>query len=255
MQNGSSASDGARRYARLIAFYGEQGFGRIRASGAAVVGLGGVGGHAALALAMSGVGRLLLIDFDTVTLTSLNRLPVAGPGDVGRLKTEVMAEHLRRTCPDTRVDTRAEFIDPQRARCLLDAGVDVVIDAIDSLNPKVGLLEFCRQAHLPVVSAMGASGRRDPTRIRSADLAETQGCPLARAVRRRLRRRGIDGGIWCIFSDEEAGETLPPDLEEPGADRGRVRRTLPSQVTVPGIFGYAAAAHVLERMAPGAFPG
>lgn len=255
MHAGSSPSDRPElpeRYTRLVDFYGEPGFGRIRGARVAVVGLGGVGSHAAVALARSGVGRLLLVDFDVVTQSSLNRAAAAGPADVGRPKAEVLAEAIARTCPDTAVEIRREFCDAKAAPALFEQRPDWVIDAVDGLNPKVDLLEFCVREKLPVASSMGASAHRDPTQLCAGDISESRVCALARQVRLRLRRRGIDQGVLCVWSTEPPGEPLPPDLGDRILDRGRVRNRLPSQITVPGTFGYALAALVLERIAAAA---
>ncbi len=252
MRDGSSASEGyPERFTRLVDFYGVDGFRRIRAARVAVVGLGGVGSHAAAALARSGIGGLLLVDFDLVTASSLNRNAAAGPADVGRPKAEVLAEHLARSCPDTAVETRREFCDAKLAPVLFDPRPDWVIDAVDGLNPKVDLLEYCVRVRLPVASSMGASAHHDVTRLRAGDLSESRICPLARQVRLRLRRRGIADGVLCVWSVEPPGAPLAPDLGDRILDRGRVRNRLPSQITVPGAFGYTLAALVLERLAGG----
>jgi len=245
----SSGSEPAGRFARLVDHYGAEGFARIRASRVAVIGLGGVGAHAAVALARSGVGAMLLVDFDAVTATSLNRSPAAGPADVGRPKVDVVAEHLARTCPDTALETRREFCHEETVAALLSPRPDVVCDAVDSLTPKLALLAYCAAQDLPVVSSMGASSRRAVTGLRAGDIAETRGCPLARRVRLGLRRRGVAAGIPCIWSEEPGGGALPPDLGDRLHERGRVRNRLPSQISLPGMFGYALAALALERLA------
>lgn len=237
------------RFGRLVDFYGKAGFERIRAARVAVVGLGGVGAHAALALARSGIGALILVDFDPVTASSLNRSPVAGPADIGRSKVDVVASEIARVCPDTSVDARHGFFDADNAAALLAPRPDWVIDAIDSLNPKVALLEYCVRAELPVASSMGASSRRAFDQVRWGDVSESRICPLARQVRQRLKRRGIDGGIACVYSLETPAPALPPDLDDRKLARGRVRNRLPSQISLPGIFGYALAGLVLERVA------
>lgn len=251
MPANSSASERPERFGRLVDYYGEEGFRRVRAARVAVVGLGGVGSHAALALARSGVGGLRLIDFDLVTASSLNRSAAAGPADIGRPKAEALAEQLARTCPDTAVEVRLAFCDAETAPALLAPPLDWAIDAIDSLNPKTDLLEHCVRAALPVASSMGASARRDLTAVRMGDLSETSVCALARKLRQRLHRRGITGGIPCVWSIEAPGESLEPDLGDRVLERGRVRRRLPSQIAVPGLFGYALASLVLERIARG----
>jgi len=236
------------RFTRVIDLYGEDGFARLREACVTVLGLGGVGSHAAIALARTGVGRLVLADHDRLTASSLNRFPGAGPEDVGRLKAEFLSEELARTCPDTTTQISLAFFHLDQAETLFTPRPTIVADAIDSLNPKVALLEHCLRTGLPVVSSMGASARRDPARIRVGDLSETSGCPLARQTRRRLRRRGVAGSIRCVYSLEEGGPVLPPDPSEPQNIQGRIRNRLPSQITIPGIFGYALAHVVIEEL-------
>jgi tRNA A37 threonylcarbamoyladenosine dehydratase len=243
------------RFSRTIDLYGGAGFARIREAKVAVVGLGGVGAHAALALARSGVGGLRLCDFDRLSVSSLNRHPSAIPGDIGRYKTEVIAETVARTCPDTEVEERREFVDAQTVRAVLDSPVALVVDAIDSLGPKVSLLVHCVRSGLPVVSSMGASSRRGIAGIRVGDLGDSSHCPLARHVRRRLRALGASGGVLCVYSVEPPLPPLPPDPDDPGLPRGRRRKRQPSGVCLPGIFGYALAATVLERLAAEPNPG
>jgi tRNA A37 threonylcarbamoyladenosine dehydratase len=238
----------AARFARVIDLYGPAGFAAIRSAHVMVVGLGGVGSHAALALARSGVGGLSLVDFDVITPSSLNRHPVADPADVGRTKVEVLAEHLGRTCPGTRIESRRAFCDEETLPGLLVPRPSLVVDAIDSLGPKLVLLQRCHAEELPAISSMGASSRRDPGRIRSGDLADTRICPLARRVRQGLRRLGVEGGITCVWSEEPAAVSLPPDLDDLTHPRGRIRNRQPSQITLPGIFGYTLATLALEKI-------
>jgi len=252
MHNGSSAApEFPRRFTRTVDLYGAEGFARIRAAAVTVVGLGGVGSHAALAVARSGIGALHLIDFDAVTESSLNRLTAAGPADVGLPKVDVVARHLATSCPDTRTRVSAEFFQADAAARLLAPPCDLVIDAIDSLNPKVALLAYCVHHGLPVVSSMGAAGRRDVAKVRVDDIADTRGCPLARRVRRLLRLAGVATGIACVYSIEPGVGALPPDEEEPQLGPGRVRRHLPSSIALPGIFGYGLASVALDRIASG----
>lgn len=245
----SESETPAGRYRRLRAFYGAAGFARVRRARVIVVGVGGVGSHAALALARSGIGALDLVDADRISASSLNRFPAAEPADVGRPKVAVLAGHLRATCPDTEVATRDAFVDDASLKTVLHPAPDGVIDAIDSLNPKVSLLVHCVAAGWPVISSMGASGRRDFSLLRVGDISETRGCPLARRVRRMLRRRGIEHGITVVYSPEKGAVVLPPDPEEPDPARGRPRNVIPNQISMPGIFGYALAGVLLEQLA------
>lgn len=237
------------RFKRVVDFYGEEGFQRIRNSAVLVAGLGGVGSHCALALARSGVGRLYLADFDVITESSLNRNPLACLRDIGSSKALFLCSSLSEQCPDTHFKPLEVFL------CMeylekngLPEGIAAVADAIDSLNPKTQLLEYCHTAGISVFSSMGAAGRRDPGQIRTGDISESRGCPLARMVRKYLKRRGISKGIRCIWSTEKAVDPLPPD-NEALMSRGRIRNALPSLITMPGIFGYSIAQMILNSLA------
>lgn len=238
-----------RRFHRVVDFLGEEGFRRVRAASVTVFGLGGVGCHAAIALARSGIGLLRLVDFDRLTETSLNRNPVALPSDCGSYKVDILAGHLERSCPGTELVLDREFFHEDSAAGLLDPRPDAVIDAIDSLGPKAALLEQCLGRGLAVFSSMGASGRRDPSMVRTGDISATRNCPLARQLRKYLRKRGIEKGIRCVYSLEgSSGHSLPPDLEDLTLRRGRIRNRIPSLITMPGIFGYALAGMVLDHL-------
>ena len=182
------------RFARCVDLYGAEGFARIRAARVAVIGLGGVGSHAAMSLARTGVGKLLLADFDQVTASSLNRSPVAGPADVGRAKVEVLAEDLAHTCPDTQIEACETFCHEETLATLLDPAPHCVVDAIDSLNPKLTLLTWCARRGLPVFSSMGAAARRGVGGFEVADIATTRTCPLAARSARSLSGAGSRRG-------------------------------------------------------------
>jgi len=243
MPNDSSHSpDDLAQFSRTVDLLGQEGFYRLRGAFAIVIGLGGVGSHAAVALARAGVGRLRLVDFDAVTETSLNRHAVALPQHVGRPKVEVVAELVKRIHGSIEVETRESFFHQDTADELLGGEPDCVIDAIDSLNPKVGLLETCADRGLPVVTSLGASSRSDPGKVRVARLDRSSGCPLGKVLRKRLRRRDVDlTRITAVFSIEQPAPTLPPDDSDGWYGDGRKRNLLPSLSTLPGVFGYAAA--------------
>ncbi len=244
-----SSFDFPERFTRTVGLYGPRRFARIRAASAVVVGVGGVGSHAAVALARSGIGALTLIDPDVVTVSSLNRHPCAGPPDVGRPKAEVLATFLARTCPDTAVAARVAFFHADTAAALLEPRQDLVIDAIDALGPKVELLAWCLERGWPVAASMGAAGHTDVTAVHAGDLWAARRCPLARRVRRLLRRRGLERPLPCVWSEEAPAVPLAETGEEPGFRRGRPRRPLPSGMALPGIFGYAVASLGLDQVA------
>ncbi len=191
---------------------------RLQGAHVAVIGLGGVGSHAAEALARSGLGHLTLIDFDLVCVTNVNRQVQALRGTVGRPKASVLAERLRAINPDAGVRAVPLFYEARLADRLLSADLDFVIDAIDNVTAKCHLLAACRERDLPVVCATGASGRVDPTRVQIADLSCTQVDPLAHAVRKVLRKRygfsrEAPWEIPAVFSTEplRAPRALPYD--------------------------------------------
>ena len=236
------------RFERTALLYGDDGFRRIRAARVLILGLGGVGSHAAVGLARAGTGTLELVDFDTVTASSLNRHPCARIQDIGRPKTTVLGDFLRDTCPDTAVIERQEFFHDDTADALLAPAPDFVIDAIDALNPKVSLLAQCLERGLAVGSSMGAAMHVDASQVRVGDIRDTRDCPLAARVRKMLRRRGYASGVRCVWSGEKhPARPLPPD-DDPRYDRGRVRNTLPSSMSIPAVFGFALASEALSHL-------
>lgn len=246
------AADGfqaAEMFGRTVDLLGPEGFAALRAARVTVLGLGGVGSHAAVALARAGVQHLRIIDFDDVTWSSLNRHAVAGAGDVGRGKAEVVAERLRGIAPGAQIEPARTFFHDDTAEELLGDRPDQVVDAIDSYTPKVALLRHCVQRGLQVVSSMGASARTDPTLLRVGDIGQTRVCPLARVVRRGLGKHGIRSGITAVYSIEAALPPLPPDEGDETLQRGRVRNRLPSLSVMPGIFGYTIASVVINALA------
>ncbi len=245
----SRSAEAAGAFTRNIDLVGEEGFRRLRRAHVAVLGLGGVGSHAAVALARAGVGRIRLVDFDKVTASGLNRHAVAGLADVGRPKVEVVGEKLRAIAPEIEVEEQAVFFHEETVDQLLGADLDQVVDAIDSFTPKVVLLATCVERGLATVSSMGASARVNPTLMRVGDLSETRVCPLARAVRKALGKKGVRTGITCVYSEEAPLPPLPPDQDDEVLQRGRVRNRLPSLSVMPGIFGYALAGEVIQRLA------
>lgn len=233
---------------RTAHYFGAEGMAKLAAAKVAVFGLGGVGSHAASALVRNGVGALRLVDFDTVTWSSLNRHAVATPADVGRPKVDVSAEALLRIHPGVRIEARREFFAEDTRGQLLDGALSFVIDAIDSVGPKVELLSACVAMQLPVISCLGAAGRIRGEAVQLVDLFDSHTCPLARMIRKRLHQRGIRAEIPAVFSPEIARAPLPADEAEPCMCRGRPRRQLASVGVVPGIAGYVAAGYVLRTL-------
>lgn len=197
-----------RRFDRASRLFGEAGMARLMDARVVVFGLGGVGSFAAEALARSGVGKLVLVDFDEICVTNVNRQLHAMKGTVGKYKVEVMAERLRLIHPTSDVQAVPKFYNAESSDALLSGPIDYVVDAIDNVTAKVHLIATCLRRGIPIVSSMGAAARLDPTRVRSADLSETHSDPFARNVRKLLRQHhGIASaegplGVTAVFSDE-----------------------------------------------------
>ncbi|XP_010655099.1 tRNA threonylcarbamoyladenosine dehydratase isoform X3 [Vitis vinifera] len=196
---------------RNIQFFGLEFQQKVTASYVVIIGLGGVGSHAASMLLRSGVGRLLLVDFDQVSLSSLNRHAVATREDVGIPKAQCLKKHFSAIFPECQIDARVLLYDASSEEDILSGHPDFVLDCIDNIDTKVALLAACVRRGLKVLSATGAGARADPTRIRVADLRESTNDPLSRSVRHRLRKDyGIEGGIPVVFSLEKPKVKLLP---------------------------------------------
>jgi tRNA A37 threonylcarbamoyladenosine dehydratase len=180
---------------------GEDGIARLRASRVAVFGVGGVGGFAAEALARSGVGALDLIDHDTVSPSNINRQIIALHSTVGRKKVEVMAERIADICPDTVVRTFDTFYLPETAHLFDFSIYDYVVDAIDTVSGKIALVMQAKAVGTPIICAMGAGNKTDPSAFRVADISQTKVCPLAKVMRVELRKRGITD-VKVVYSEE-----------------------------------------------------
>ncbi|KAI9811802.1 MAG: hypothetical protein M1832_000696 [Thelocarpon impressellum] len=247
--------------ARNRVFLGDEGLAKLRASCIIVVGCGGVGSHAVAALARSGVTRIRVIDFDQVTLSSLNRHSVATLADVGTPKVQCVRRRLEQVTPWVQFDCRNELFSKGVAHRLLEPfssrKPDYVIDAIDNVDNKVELLAFCHKNDIRVISSMGAGCKSDPTRILIGDISSSIEDPLSRRTRRRLRALGVEKGITVVFSTEKPGpgkaELMPlPDEEyakggvnELGVLPDFRVRVLPVLGTMPATFGYTLANRVI----------
>lgn len=235
------------QYSRTELLIGKEGLERLRRSSVMVFGVGGVGSHCIEALARSGVGRLILIDNDTVSVTNINRQSIAYHSTVGRMKTEVMKERIRDIDPAIRVSTCETFVLPDNLGEILDAepGVDYVIDAIDTVSAKIALAEEALKRDIPLISSMGTGNKLHPELFEIADLADTSVCPLCRVMRRELKQRGI-AHLKVLYSKEK-----PVDVSgrSTGEDRG-VRRSLPGSVSfVPPVAGLLIAGEVIRMLA------
>lgn len=257
--------------ARNRSFLTDEGLSKLRSSFIIVVGCGGVGSHAVAALARSGVSKIRLIDFDQVTLSSLNRHAVATLTDVGTPKVHCIRRRLEQITPWVFFDCRNELFGKSAADDLLSPWSltsdgqgqkpDFVIDCIDNISSKVELLHYCHSSSIPVISSMGAGCKSDPTRVVVGDISATTDDPLSRSTRRRLKLLGVNSGITAVFSTEKPGpgkaSLLPlPEEEFSKGEVGELGvlpdfrvRILPVLGTMPAVFGYTVANHVICSIA------
>ena len=245
-------------FARLEQLLGKAAVERFKNSRVAVFGLGAVGSFVVEALARSGIGYLRLVDFDRVDASNINRQIYALHSSLGLEKAIVARARVLDINPDCEVDLRTSFVNADILSQFLSPDLDMVVDAIDGLNAKVSLIFGAKEMGLNLVSSMGAAGRIDVSMIRTGDLFDTEVCPLARMVRRRLRRRGLSSGVPCVYSIE------PPLNKEPFEDKdavdlleqshvegghGRPRAPIGSAAWVPGCFGLTIAGFVAKTLA------
>ncbi|QVW35072.1 tRNA threonylcarbamoyladenosine dehydratase [Geobacter sulfurreducens] len=247
------------RFSRTEILIGPEGLQRLHGSTVAVFGLGGVGSFAAEALCRAGVGRLVLVDFDDICLTNVNRQLHGLDGTVGRAKVQVMAERLRLINPRADIVPHKDFYEAGNSDFLLSGGHDYVVDAIDHITSKLHLIRSCKERGLPIISSMGAANKLDPTRIRVADIAQTSTCRMAKVVRKLLRKQGITNGVKVVYSTEEYREQAMPDAGCrsdcicPNKEEQRFscehRRTILGSISfIPSIFGLTMAGVVVNDL-------
>lgn len=219
----------------------DEGFENLQKSHVLVVGLGGVGGYVAEMLCRAGVGRLTIVDGDTVSASNLNRQIIALHSTIGQSKAELFRRRLLDINPDCQLTVLDEYLRDERLEQLLQAeGYSCVVDCIDTLSPKVFLLWHCVRLGLPVVSSMGSGGKTDPSQVQAADISKSHTCPLAAMVRKRLRRMGVSSGIRVVFSPE----TVPSHAMQEEVSTNH-RTTLGTISYMPPIFGCYIAAEVI----------
>lgn len=216
----------------------------LRRAHVLVVGLGGVGAYAAEMIARAGVGRLTLADADTVNPTNINRQLVALRSTVGRPKAEVLAERLRDIDPEIGLTIVNRYIKDEETYTLLDAArYDYVVDAIDTLSPKLALIAAALERGYPLVSSMGAGAKMDPTKLEIADISRTHHCPLAHMLRKRLHKIGIRQGFQAVFSPEPIREGAMVLCEEPNK-----KSNMGTISYIPALFGIGCASVVVRGL-------
>ncbi len=236
-------------FSRSALLLGPEAMEKLQSSTVAVFGLGGVGSYAVEALARTGVGHLVLVDGDTVSVTNLNRQLIATRQTVGLLKTEAARDRIYSINPQAKVTSHAEFYlpggePPELSQC------DYVVDAIDTVSSKISLAVWCKEHDVPLISAMGCGNKLDPTRFEVADLYDTAVCPLCRVMRRELKKKGVTQ-LKVVYSQEApAARYESAAEEEPGA-----KRQVPGSLAfVPSVAGFILAGQVILDLTDGLRP-
>lgn len=235
-------------FARTALLLGENGIAKLAASRVAVFGVGGVGGFAVEALARSGIGALDLIDSDTVAPSNINRQIIALQDTVGKYKVDVAAERVKSINPDCRIKAHRIFYLPETAGEFDFSEYDYIIDAIDTVSGKLMLVEAANAAKTPIICSMGAGNKLDPTAFRVSDINKTSVCPLARVMRRELKKRGIKK-LKVVWSNEEPAPHRWSDEKNEAVPEGSSRRSIPGSVAfVPSVAGLILAGEVIKDL-------
>ena len=229
---------------RMELLYGPRAMEKLKRSSVIIFGIGGVGGYVAEALARCGVGRLTLVDHDIVSESNINRQIIALHGTIGRPKTEVMRERIADISPETQVKLYSCFYLPETREQFDFSEYDYVVDAVDTVTAKLDIIMAARAALVPVVSAMGAGNKTRPELFEIADIYETSVCPLAKVMRRELKRRGVDA-LTVVYS-KEPPRTPVAGSEEPLAPG---KKSTPGSVAFcPSVAGLLMASVVVNEL-------
>ena len=221
----------------------EEGIEKLQSANILIVGLGGVGSFAAEFLVRSGIGNLTIVDGDTVDITNINRQLPALNSTIGKNKTDVVAERILNINPEINLKKINEFLEPERMEEILtQEKFDYVLDCIDSLSPKLALIITCKRKKIKLVSAMGAGGKTDPSKVMVRDISKTNNCFLAKQIRKKLKKEQIHKGFRCVFSTEIQDEN---SLKM--TDGSNYKKSFYGTISyMPAIFGLYAAAEVIR---------
>jgi tRNA A37 threonylcarbamoyladenosine dehydratase len=228
---------------------GKEGLETLKNSTVAVLGIGGVGSFSAEALARSGVGRLILVDKDDVDITNVNRQIHALMSTVGQPKADLMKARIQDINPDCEVIALKMFYTEETYEEFFSYGLDYVIDASDTISYKIHLMKECLKRKIPMVSSMGAANKMDPTRFKMADISKTHTDPIAKVIRTRHRKEGIQRGIKVVFSDESPIIIREDVRKTVGNDKAEIRKAkMPpsSNAFVPSVAGLILGGYVIN---------
>ena len=238
------------QFSRTEILFGREAMEKLKNARVAVFGIGGVGGYVCEALVRSGVGCLDLIDNDTVSVTNLNRQIIATHKTIGKYKTDVMKERILEINPKAIVYTHPCFFLPETAEQFDFTQYDYVVDAVDTVTAKIEIIMRAKEAGVPVISSMGAGNKLDPAQFKVADIYKTSMCPLAKVMRREMKKRGIKK-LKVVYSEEKPIRPSGAAAEECKAECAG-RRDVPGSVAfVPSVAGLIIAGEVIKDIARG----
>lgn len=233
----------SEQFSRSIALLQPEGFSRLQTARVAVFGVGGVGGYVCEALVRSGVTQLDIFDKDDVSESNLNRQVIALHSTLGQDKCAAMAARLQDINPEARIVCHRMFYLPENAEEIDLTRYDYVVDAVDTVAAKIELAVRCERLQVPLIAAMGAGNKLDPSKLRIADISQTSVCPLARAVRQTLRKKGVRR-LTVAYSTEEPVRPAEPLQAEAG-----LRKDVPgSMIFVPAAMGLLIASHIVRHI-------
>lgn len=239
------------QFSRNELAFGQEGLGILQNSTVAILGIGGVGSFSVEALARSGVGRLVLVDKDTIDITNVNRQLPALLSTVGQPKAEVMKERIADINPECEVITLNMFYTEETYEEFFKYDLDFVVDASDTISYKIHLMKECLKRNIPIISSMGAANKLDPTRFQITDISKTHTDPIAKVIRTRLRKEGIRKGIPVVFSDESPIVIREDVRKVVGNDQAEIRKAkMPpaSNAFVPSVCGLIMASYVVREL-------
>ncbi len=235
------------RFSRTELLIGKEGVEALSKAKAAVFGVGGVGGYAVEAMARSGVGHFLLVDNDMVALSNINRQIIATEKTVGKYKVDVMKERIEDINPEAEVKVRRCFFLPENSAEFDFSSFSYVIDAVDTVTAKIEIIMKAKEAGTPVISSMGAGNKLDPTAFIVDDIYKTSVCPLAKVMRRELKKRGIDS-LKVVYSKEPPLKPLETESPETEDSPNRKRQTPGSIAFVPSVAGLILGGEVVKDL-------
>lgn len=242
------------QFSRNELAFGQEGLDILKNSTVAILGVGGVGSFSVEALARSGVGRLVLVDKDTIDITNINRQLPALLSTIGQPKTDVMKQRIADINPECEVITLNMFYTEETYEKFFSYDLDFVVDASDTISYKIHLMKECLKRNIPIISSMGAANKLDPTRFQITDISKTHTDPIAKVIRTRLRKEGIRKGIPVVFSDESPIVIREDVRKVVGNEEAEIRKAkMPpaSNAFVPSACGLILASYVVRELLSG----